>query len=474
MANLKLSLGMIPSTSRIEQAEADLIKEFEKLQAFVGSDELAHYNELEAFINSADFKNQKREIESLNFKQSEEYNRENELRTLQKSGDLKLYFKTRDGQSLKRFRELDGSDTIARYEELKGIVESGDFRQRQKAKEYKGSDDQKMFNEFKSLKGRSDIKAYYKFRASKELANFNQVDGSQKLARLAELKEYIATDEFKKRKEYLLDKKRFEKSDLFVKEQEYLKLKKSEDITWYFKVKDSDKFNVLKDKVLTFSDEFDGDSLDTKKWITNHYWGDKLLNDRYSLESDLHCYTESKNFEVRSGHLKIITKPEKIEGKVWNPALGGFRKKEFGYSSGIINTGKSFRQKYGIFSAKIKLTTGSGPRHAFWMLADKITPHIDICRTEKGKVWVDLFNNDKKGAKASVGSRYSKDFFIFSLEWTPEKMVWKVNGIEIMTRTSGLPDEEMYIILSGGLDKAISGSSAMEVDWVRVYQWNKK
>lgn len=471
MANLKLSLGMIPSTSKIEQAEADLIKELEKLQAYVDSEELAKYNEFDAFINSADFKKQKKDIENLNFKNSEEYNREKEYNVLQKSKQLKMYFRTRDGQALRKFREMDGSPAISKYEELKIRVESAEFRQKQKSKEFKGSEEQKQLAEYKSLKGRQEIKSYYKFRSSKELANFNQIDGSQKLLRLQELKEYIVTPEFKARKEHLLDKKRFEKSDLYLKEQQYLKLKKSDDIVWYFKVKDSNKFDWLKQRVLAFSDEFDGDALDQEKWLTNHYWGDKLLHDRYSLESDLHCYTENENFEVRSGILKIITRSQKIEGKVWNPALGGFRMKSFGYSSGIITSGKNFRQKYGIFSAKIKLTTGSGPRHAFWMLADKMTPHIDICRTEKGKVWMDSFINGSKAVKKSIGSKFSKDFYIFSLEWTTDKLVWKINGIEVARQTSNLPQEEMYIILSGGLDRPINGSSAMEVDWVRVYRW---
>ncbi|MEZ5000262.1 MAG: hypothetical protein R2744_05065 [Bacteroidales bacterium] len=112
MANLKLSLGMIPSTSKIEQAETDLIKEFEKLQAFVDSEELARYNELEAVVSSADFIKQKKDIESLSFSHSEEFNREKEFNTLKKSKDIPRYFKTRDGADLRKFREMEGSDKL--------------------------------------------------------------------------------------------------------------------------------------------------------------------------------------------------------------------------------------------------------------------------------------------------------------------------------------------------------------------------
>jgi beta-glucanase (GH16 family) len=470
MANLKLALGLIPSTSKIEQAEIDLVKEYEKLQSFSDSEELKKYNELDAIVNSAEFKSKKKEIEGLTFKASEECHKESEYKKLQKAKDIKLYFKTLSGTRLKKFEEMDGSDMIGKYENLKKTVESAEFRQKQKSKEFKGSDDQQVLKEFNNLKSNADIKDYYKFEDSKELSNYRQVKGSQKLSRLEELKEYLSSDEFKTRKDYLLDKKRFEKSDMFVQEQEYEKLKKSDNIVWYLKVKDSDKFDILKKRELTFSDEFEGESLDKNKWLTNHYWADKLFKDHYSQETDLHCYTDKDNTEVRSSLLQICTRPQKANGKVWNPLLGGFRLKEFSYTSGLINTSKSFRQQFGTFKAKIKLNTAAGPNHAFRLLGDKITPHLDICRTAKGKVWADIFTSEKDSRKTSIGSKYSKDFFIYSLEWTPNRMVWKINDVVFYTQTGNLPDEPLYLVFTGGLEKAISGSSSMEVDWVRVYK----
>jgi beta-glucanase (GH16 family) len=239
---------------------------------------------------------------------------------------------------------------------------------------------------------------------------------------------------------------------------------------WYFKVKDSDKFDVLKTKELTFNDDFDGDRLDTKKWLTNYYWGDKLLKDNYSVETDLQAYTEKDNFEIRNSLLKIHTKPQRVTGKVWS-ASSGFKTKEFGYTSGLINSGKSFRQKYGIFSAKIKLGNPSA-RNNFWMLSDKITPHIDICRTSNNKVWTDFVADPGRFSKSSIGPRYANDFYIYTLEWTQDKLVWKINGEVIFRQTSNVPQEPMYVLLAGGLDKPISGMTTMEVDWVKVFQFN--
>lgn len=470
MASLKLLLGLIPSTAKIELAEKALIAEFDKLNAFTDSDTLKRFNELKDLITSSDFIRKRKEIESLSFKGSEEFAKEKEFLSLQKAKDIVLYFRTIAGSSLKKFQELDGSEKISGYESLEKLVQSLEFKEKMKTKEFRDSDENKKFQEFKRLKGSTEIKDYFTFKRSKEYANFLNTDGSKRLARYNELKEYVASAEFKERKNYLLDKKRFEKTNMFREVQEFDKLKKNEDILWYFKVKDSNKFEILKHRELTFSDEFEGDKLDTKTWLTNYYWGDKLLKDRYSVGSDLQAYTEKENFEIRNSLLKIITKPQKIEGKVWMP--DGFKTKEFAFTSGILNTAKSFRQKYGIFTAKIKLGNPAA-KCAFWMLSEKITPHIDICRTSNGKVLFDYFATPEKRVKASLGSRYANDFFIFTLEWTSDKLVWKINNQEVLTQTSDIPQEPMFINFSGGLDKPVNSMTAMEIDWVRVYQPKK-
>ncbi|MFZ0282960.1 MAG: glycoside hydrolase family 16 protein [Bacteroidales bacterium] len=535
MASLKLLLGLIPSTTKIEQAEKALIAEYEKLGAFSKSDLLAKYNKLNDLVNSSSFIQKRKEIESLQFRNSEEFIKEKEFLSLQKSRDIVLYFKTIAGNMLKRFRDLDGSQKIRDFESLENFIQSNAFKVKQKMKPitFKDSDEYRKFLDYKSLKKDPEIKAfykaaakgekvksntvrkfeelsayiktsefltkknmrpitfkdteeykklleykrikdspeikeYYKFKSSKEYANFLNTDGSARLARYNELREYVATQPFKEKKSYLLDKKRFEKTEMFKDFQEYLKLKKNSDIIWYFKVKDSDKFDELKNKELTFNDDFDGEKLDTRKWLTNYYWGDKLLKDNYSVDGDLQAYTEKENFEIRNSLLKIHTKQQRATGKVWLPK-SGFQNKEFNYTSGLINSANSFRQKYGIFSAKIKLGN-SVARNNFWMLSDKITPHIDICRTTGGKVWADYVSMNNHVAKTSVGSRYSNDFYIFTLEWTKDMLLWKINGEEIFRQTSDVPQTPMYVLLSGGLNKPVSGMTTMEVDWVRVYK----
>lgn len=468
MSTLKLMLGMIPSTSKIEQEEKALIAEYEKMIAFAGSEALAKYTRLHESVNSAGFKQKRKEIESLSFKGSEEHARETEFLNLKKAKDIVSYFRTEGSALLKNFTTLDGSSKIKDLEDLKLLVQSPDFQQKMKMKKFRETPEYQKVLELKTKKGASDIVSYYKFRNSKDYHNYTQVKDSARLKRLNELQEYLKTKEFHERKEYLLDKRRFEKSEMFKEFKEYETLKNSPDIKWYLSVRDSNKFDILKNRKLTFSDEFDDTNPDSKKWLNKYYWGDKLLHDSYSIATDLHCYTPSDNFEVRHSVLRIITKPQKVNGKVWDPSKG-FYTKDFNFTSGIINTGASFRQKYGTFTAKIKLTD-PGVRNAFWLIGDRITPHVDICRSGHGKVWFDLFSSPGNHYKKSIGSRYLSDFYIYTLEWTSQSLVWKINGVEVMRQTTGVPQEPMYINLAGGVDKPIGGISSMEVDWVRVYE----
>lgn len=291
MSSLRLILGLIPSTSKIEQAEKALIDEFEKLKAFTKSDLLSKYTKLHDQVNSSSFIQKRKEIESLQFKNSEEYNKEKEFLSMQKAKDIVQYFKTVSGSILKRFKDLDGSKKIRDYEELESFIKSNAFRQKQKMKPitFRDSDEYRKFLEYKSLKSDPEIKAffkaagkgeavksktvqkfeelsayiksseflakknmrpitfkdteeykklleynrqknsldikeYYNFKGSKEYANFLNTDGSARLARYNELKEYVATQAFKERKNYLLDTKRFEKTEEFKDAQEYEKL----------------------------------------------------------------------------------------------------------------------------------------------------------------------------------------------------------------------------------------------------------
>jgi beta-glucanase (GH16 family) len=107
-------------------------------------------------------------------------------------------------------------------------------------------------------------------------------------------------------------------------------------------------------------------------------------------------------------------------------------------------------------------------------------PQIDIFKYCNKKLSLSTFWGnpaEAKGVKHNTSlvnaSRLAGNYFIYSLEWSPEKIVWKVNGIELKTQTQNIPEEPMYVVLNSGVtgdQPVIPGQ--MEIDWVRCYQRN--
>jgi len=294
---------------------------------------------------------------------------------------------------------------------------------------------------------------------------------------LKKLDDYIHSEEFIKEKQFLTMKprERYETTEEYRKETEYQTLKKSEKVLWYYKTKKKYPFKEIEKWDLTFEEKFNKSSLDSSKWMTRYIWGDKTLDSSFVLEDDKSFITDGDNIEFYDNKARIVTKAGKAEGLVWRSEQG-FVMEDFDYTSGLISTAKSFRQKYGIFKAKIKMAGGSVAQ-AFWMVSDSMLPHIDVARYENGKLHADYFfgkgTSPNKSISKTGGARYADEYFIYTLEWSPNKLVWKINDKIFKTQTSGVPQEEMFINFSCNLKKDASESglpSAMEIDWVRVYK----
>lgn len=309
---------------------------------------------------------------------------------------------------------------------------------------------------------RADFQAFKEYEKSDELKHFLDLEKEIKSSDFALRKKKIKKSEYKDSEEY-------------KKETEYGVLKKSEKVLWYFKTKKKYPFKEIEKWDLTFEEKFNDSKLDTSKWLTRYFWGDKGLDSSYALEDDLSFPTEGKNIEFYDNKARIVTRAEKTEGLVWR-GYQGFVKESFDYTSGLISSAKSFKQKYGVFKAKVKMAAGSVAQ-AFWMVSESRLPHIDVARFENGKLYSNYFWGSEDSLSKSIsktgGAKYADNYFIFTLEWSPNKLVWKINDKVFKTQSSGVPQEEMYINFSANLKKDASTGglpSAMEIDWVRVYK----
>jgi beta-glucanase (GH16 family) len=455
-------------------------KYYADYKALVNTQRLVDFELLEKIVRSVDFETRKNSMSKADYLKTEDHAKLVTYEKLKNARDIKNYLNFTKLPGFSLFSELDGSKELKNFEKIQKEVTDPDFlneRKRIESMRFRDTDAYRKVQEFNQLNKSAKIRKYFSFGASKLYANYVRMNGSDTISHFEELEKTVGSETFRKVKEYMLlsGSKKYELSEEYKMEQQFKQLQQSEKFRWYFKVKDSKKFDEIKQWNLTFSDDFSG-GIDRKKWNLRYFWGDTVLNDTYALADEKHLITDGKNLEVANGKLKIVTRKEKIQGKVWNPQLGFFPK-EFNYTSGLISSGKSFRQQYGLFEAKIRFSRSYPVNHAFWMVADQLLPHIDVIKCSKkinvGNFWLSVGNKvNKKYASAGSG-KYTSDFFIYSLEWTKNKLIWKINGVPVIASGDGIPEAPMYINFSSGLYQDTNGSvlpATMEIDWVRCYQ----
>ena len=224
---------------------------------------------------------------------------------------------------------------------------------------------------------------------------------------------------------------------------------------------------------LTFDDEFDGATLDAQRWNPKDPWGRER-------NQELQAYVTNA-FAVRDGILRI--QAEKADA-----FYGG---KPRSYTSGMMTTYGKFSQEYGRFEIKCRVPKGKGMWPAFWLLPEPLgwPPEIDVLEIlghEPNKVYTTHHFRDAQKKHAShggswTGPDFSADFHVFAVEWSPEALVWFVDGVERFRSEKSIPHGKMYLLVNlavggewpGSPDDQTPLPAAFEVDYVRVYERTK-
>jgi beta-glucanase (GH16 family) len=232
---------------------------------------------------------------------------------------------------------------------------------------------------------------------------------------------------------------------------------------------------------LTFSDDFDGDSLDPAKWDAHEFYGMRKGG-----------WWSGAQARVENGNL-VITTQYKEDG-------------EFGpgwYTCGL-STEKSFQQAYGYFECRCILPKGVGLWSAFWMISNSMAFNNDpgeviggadgaevdafesafyeskYPRRVSSNIHVDGYGEYHRSANVCTPYLLWNDpyenFNTYGLEWNEKEYIFYVNGVET-ARTSfgGVCQVPLYLILSVGVDEKVAGNEYLPasfiVDYVRCYQY---
>lgn len=453
--------------------ENDLFDDFASVS---GSDKLKKYEEHKKLVESPKFAAKKAEQSEEDFNKSANGKKYAVFQELEKDQAIKNYYKLSALPEKTAYDELKDSDELEAFLDLENFVHSDDFKGQKETiinKKFNDTEEYAKQQELEQLRKDSHIASYHRFKESKEFKNYLDLKDSEKVKRFEELSEKVQEQEFIERKNFLslAPKERWKQSEPNQLFEEFNNLKKSEKIRLYFKKNKHKKYNWHRQWGLTFAENFSGGKLDRDKWLTRYYWGEELLQESYSLANELHCITDGSNLEVNNGTLNIVTRKEHVDGKIWNPEFG-FIPSEFEYTSGLINTGKSFRQKFGWFEAKIRVSSSTDLLNAFWMVGDEMLPHINVFKAhEKG--FMGVTTESATVQKALKRTKFASDYHIFSIEWEPNLITWRINGLDVFKARTNIPQNEMYLAFSSGLYKdATELPGVMQIDWVKCYARN--
>ncbi len=433
----KSLFGKITPTARLEKEEADLIEAMHRYKEVEKSVELAEYKTLFHEVKSSDFIERKKMLQNRKYKDTEEYRVSAKYRKLEKSPNIHLYFQVLKSTILEHFLEFKASPE---FEEL------GD--------KDKVSKSEKL-QKFKHFEHSKEYKTYTRFHDSFIIKEYEQ------------LKSKTADPEFKARNDFWSNPHRWKTTPEYKKEQRFYELAKNPDVVFFLKEKPErfEKFERLK---LSFNDEFQWNSLDKSHWNFGFHYPNARLMGNHSFANEKQANNFGQNVSVDNGILRIATKHEKIKAAAWHPTKG-FIENEFSFSSDILQTADKFRQRGGVFRAKIRCT--GNINHAFWLGADNKLPHINIFHFDGKCIKVGNANRNVVDGIKIKGINTSQ-FFIYSLIWTSKELVWYINDLEVYRTASNIPNTDMYMVFNSFITQKQKGTTgALEVDWVRAYQY---
>ena len=236
-----------------------------------------------------------------------------------------------------------------------------------------------------------------------------------------------------------------------------------------------------------FSDEFNASALATTNWTRCYWWDDDGCTNLSNR--NLNWYTRN-NISVADGMLVLTAREEPTSG------TGG---RSYPYTSGIVTTGRYYSERgqsdrfgftYGFVEVRARIPSGRGLWPAIWLLpsTQRALPEIDIMEVlghrpnvlEMHFHYVGENGRRRKANKRVTVGDLSRNFHVYGLEWSPNAIVWYLDGVERMrfTDASAIPHESMYLLINlavggtwpGAPDANTRFPADFLIDYVRIWQ----
>lgn len=223
---------------------------------------------------------------------------------------------------------------------------------------------------------------------------------------------------------------------------------------------------------LIWSDEFDAAAIDGSKW---------RVEDLHLIKNNELQYYAPDEVYLQNGNLVLRSR----ERTYWGFDSNGVWR-QFNYTSGLVESKDRFATAFGKIEVRARCPSTRGIWPAHWMLPDsrQWPPEIDIMELlghEPTRVymthhWGQWPNVQSHGGNYN-GPNFSQGFHTFGVEWTPERLDWRIDGVLRFTSLQSIPVEPFYVILNtavggdwpGNPDGTTIFPQLHEIDYVRVY-----
>ncbi len=262
---------------------------------------------------------------------------------------------------------------------------------------------------------------------------------------------------------------------------------------------------------LIFFDDFSSGQLDRTKWNVRTT-GQVVNNEQQAYVDSAEAIYIAPRHEAPGAENDVLVLHPR-----YRPDFMTADGQRFDFISGRIDTREKFQFAYGFAAARMKLPAGSGLWPAFWIHGDGRWPEsgeIDVLEYVGEPDWIScaVHGPGYSGESALVnklffqGGENATSWHVYTVEWAPDSMVFRVDGSVIYRVTRPMIDffgpwvfdNKKYLILNfalGGVypfktngvrspycgipDETVmqirEDKAKVMVDWVRVigtHQWD--
>lgn len=253
-----------------------------------------------------------------------------------------------------------------------------------------------------------------------------------------------------------------------------------------------------------FFEDFNGKTLDRSKWNV------EVTGNTVNDEQQAYVDSASVLYMVHGKEAEGAKNGALVIKAIYHPGYTSKEQKKYDFISGRINTRDKMEFTYGSASARMKIASGAGFWPAFWALGKGKWPdcgEIDMMETVGDGAWVsnalhgpNYFGDTPLVYRYLFPSNTNVDqWHVYSLDWTPDKIVFKTDGKVTYTVTRAMVehygrwafDNPKFLILNfalgGGyphgvnkiekpyfgisqstVDKIKAGDAKVLVDWVLI------